>query len=222
MLRTVVATAVLSAAAVMPVVAAPDDPGRFVRATFTEAVDTLVRHRDTIDGDPAAAAELIDTTLAERIDFELVGRLVLGRHVRETDAEQRQRFLTAFRDHLVRAYAGALSEHVDQAVTLVRDNPDMLRIERTTEPDDRGRVTVSARIQLDGGSAVRIRFRLIRGEDHPWRIYDVVVEGFSLIAHFRSEFGTIARREGIDGLIRRLEDHSQPLVPDAGAIEEAE
>ena len=61
MLRIVVAVVLLSMTALLPVVAAPDDPGRFVRATFGEAVDTLVRHRNTIDGDPAAAAELIDT-----------------------------------------------------------------------------------------------------------------------------------------------------------------
>ena len=220
MLRIVVAVVLLSMTALLPVVAAPDDPGRFVRATFGEAVDTLVRHRDTIDGEPQAAAALIDTTLDERVDFELIGRLVLGRHARNADAQQRQRFLTAFRNHVVRAYAAVLSEHVDQAVAMVRDNPDMLRIERTTEPDDRGRVTVSASLQLENAPPVRVQFRLIRGDNRPWRIYDLVVEGFSLVMHFRSEFGSIARREGLDGLIGRLEDHSQPLVPGTEPSEE--
>lgn len=180
-------------------------PATVVHEAFQEALDALMERHDAIAEDPAVAAQLIEDILGPHLDFELMARLILGRYWREATPGQRERFTQAFREHSVRVYAHALSDHVDRAVALVRDEPDILRIRGTTSPDERGRVTVRAALHL-GDTVVPLQFRLIRGEDAGWRAYDVVIENLSLLTNYRREYTSIIRREGVDGLIRRLED----------------
>lgn len=180
-------------------------PATVVHEAFQEALDALMEHHDAIAEDPAVAAQLIEDILGPHLDFELMARLILGRYWREATPGQRERFTQAFREHSVRVYAHALSDHVDRAVALVRDEPDILRIRGATSPDERGRVTVRAALHL-GDTVVPLQFRLIRGEDAGWRAYDVIIENLSLLTNYRREYTSIIRREGVDGLIRRLED----------------
>jgi len=45
-----------------------------------------------------------------------------------------------------------------------------------------------------------------------WKIYDVMVEGISLVTNYRSSFATIIRQQGMDGLIRRLAEKNRVLA----------
>jgi phospholipid transport system substrate-binding protein len=49
-----------------------------------------------------------------------------------------------------------------------------------------------------------------------WKIYDIVVEGVSLVLTYRSEFDAVVKQEGIDGLIRRLAQRNTSRIPDNG------
>lgn len=180
-------------------------PEAVVHEAFQEALDALMEHHEAIAEDPSVAARLIEDILGPHLDFDLMARLILGRYWREATPGQRERFTRAFREHSVRVYARALSDHVDRAVALVRDDPDILRIRGATSPDERGRVTVRASLHT-GNTPVPLQFRLIRRNDTDWRAYDIVIENLSLLANYRQEYTSIIRREGVDGLIRRLED----------------
>lgn len=205
LLSGALAAAVLATGAAQAQADDPPAPETVVHEAFQEALDALMEHHEAIADDPAVAARLIEDILGPHLHFRLMARLILGRYWGEATPGQRERFTQAFREHSVRVYARALSDHVHRAVALVRDDPDILRIRGATPPDERGRVTVRAALHA-GDTTVPLQFRLIRSDGHGWRAYDVVIENLSLLTNYRREYTSIIRREGVDGLIRRLED----------------
>ena len=70
------------------------------------------------------------------------------------------------------------------------------------------RVTVRTDVIRRGAQPVRIEYRLFRGRDG-WKAYDVLVEGVSLVANYRSSFAGEIRKSGLDALIARLAEHNR-------------
>ncbi|HEB95597.1 MAG TPA: ABC transporter substrate-binding protein, partial [Sedimenticola thiotaurini] len=130
-----------------------------------------------------------------RFDFERMSRLALGRHWRKASEQQRQAFVAAFRQLLVRTYATALLNYSDEQIVY-----KPLRQEPTGKE-----AVVNTLVSEPGGAPVPIDYRLHLGSDGHWRVYDVIVDGVSLVSNYRSSFGSEIRRRGMDGLIRKLE-----------------
>lgn len=200
----VVTLVVLAALLLTPLQAGNETPERVVRDTFDASLDALLEHHEAIADDPRLAEELIDEILAPRVHFELMSRLILGRYWNEADTEQQERFVEAFRANLIRTYARMLANNIDDALAMVKGQDDILRVDRVTEPDERGRVTVQTRLQFREQS-LPVYYRLIRTGDDSWKAYDVVVENISFVTNYRQEYGSAIRRGGVEDLIQRLE-----------------
>jgi phospholipid transport system substrate-binding protein len=67
-----------------------------------------------------------------------------------------------------------------------------------------------------GGKPVGFDYSM-RKTDQGWKIYDIVVEGVSLVLTYRSEFDAIVRQEGVDGLIKRLASKNSPAAAVGGS-----
>jgi phospholipid transport system substrate-binding protein len=101
--------------------------------------------------------------------------------------------VSEFRNMLVRTYSNAITAYQGQTMKVmpVRMKPS------DTE------VTVHNRFLRAGGKPVLLDYSM-RKTDDGWKIYDIVVEGVSLVLTYRSEFDAVVKQEGIDGLIKRL------------------
>lgn len=192
-------------------VAAARGPEMIIKDTFDESLKALLENHESIAEDPRKAEELIDEILSPRVDFTLMSQLILGRNWRDASDEQRDRFVDAFQQHVIRTYSRVLSENIDDALALIEGEEDILRIDRVTEPDDRGRVTVRTTLRFTEMS-VPVHYRLIQQDDDEWRAYDVVVENISFVTNYRQEFGSAVRRHGLDGLIERIEERNQHIA----------
>jgi phospholipid transport system substrate-binding protein len=69
--------------------------------------------------------------------------------------------------------------------------------------------TVRAQFVRSGGKPLPIEFQM-RKESQSWKVYDISVEGISLVLTYRSEFDAVVKQEGIDGLIKRLQQKNSP------------
>lgn len=187
--------------------AEPEQAVRLVQTSFHEAVSQLRSHRDAVRADPERAYQLLSDTLAPYVDFELMSRLVLARHWARASEQQRARFVAAFRESLLRDYAGVLAEHVDKAVGLLEGQERLLEIEpvRAHRED---RLVVRTRLVLDQVPAVGIDYRLY-ARDGQWKVYDVMIEGISFITNRRAELASLLNRESLDQLIARLDAHNR-------------
>lgn len=175
------------------VVSATTDPQTVVEQTAQQVLDTLENNAERIKGDPEAVQALVAEIVLPRFDFELMSRFVLGRHWRDASDAQRDAFTQAFRDLLVRTYARALDDY----------SGEDLRFPPQRLPEDTDRVSVQTEIIQADGPVIPINYRLfLRNEQ--WKVFDVSIEGVSLVQNYRAQFDDIARADGLDALIDRV------------------
>lgn len=173
--------------------AAPDDPQEIVRETTQKVLEALRGEGDTLKDDPKHLHAIIEQLVLPHFDFRQMSQWVLGPHWRNASAEQRDAFVAQFEDLLVRTYSSALVDYRNQTVNYLPMR------ERSADE-----VTVRASIDQGGGPAIPIAYEMHR-TDTGWKVYDVAIDGVSLVINYRSSFGQEIRRNGIDGLIRRLD-----------------
>lgn len=174
------------------------DPGGVVESTIEELRSAVTEQRDAIEDDPTITYELVDRILTPHLDSTRVARWVLGKHWRQASPEQRQQFIDEFRQLLLRSYAVQASDYTDVVVTYLP----------ATFNDDSTRSMVSTRVAQDGKTPVRIDYRM-HNKNGGWQVYDVRVEGISLVSTFRSGIQAEINQYGIDGLISHLREKNR-------------
>ena len=168
-----------------------------VRDTTDRVLAVLRAEKDSLKTDPGRLYGLVQEVILPRFDFERMSRWVLGRHWRAASQPQRAAFVDQFETLLVRTYSQALLSYRDQTV---RFEPSRVRSE--------SEVTVRANIDQGGGPAIPISYEMYK-TDGGWKVYDVSVNGVSLVINYRSSFSQEVTRNGIDGLIQRLDERNR-------------
>ena len=168
-------------------------PDALVKQTAQTIMDRIKEEQAQIDETPERLYQLVDEVVLPHFDFTKMSQWVLGKHWRKADKAQRERFVQEFRQLLVRTYAKALVDNVDQEIDYLP-----LRI----KPEDTD-VTVSTEIPQDGGFPIPINYSMYLKEG-AWKVYDVNIDGISLVTNYRTSFSTEVRSNGIDGLIDKL------------------
>lgn len=172
-----------------------DRPEDTVRAV-TERVRALIEaNRAAYEADPARFQREMEAELLPGFDTRYIGQLVLGAHWREASEAQRERFIQAFKNHLVRSYAGALLRHAGNV---------QLAWKPTRISAGGREATVAADLIRRQAQPVPIVLSL-RRVGMEWKVYDASVEGISLVTNFRGQFNSLIRRDGLDAVIARLE-----------------
>src|SRR6267142_1597474 len=143
-------------------------------------------------GVPTAQLRAAIRKEAESIfDFTETAKRALGQHWKSLNPSQQQEFVSLFEDLLERAYVSKIEKYSGEKVTYLGDTVD-------------GDVaTVKTKFITKQGTEIPIDYRLLRRGDR-WLVYDVFVEGVSLVANYRTQFDRIMRTGSYDELVRRL------------------
>lgn len=168
-------------------------PLEVVEQTANRVLTTLEENTQQLQDDPEAVQTLVAEILLPGFDFELMSRFVLGRHWRDASASQREAFTAGFRDLLVRTYARALNDYSGEDVHFPAQ-----RI-----ADDSERVIVQTEVIQGDGPVIPVNYALFFRNDE-WKVFDVTIEGVSLVQNYRAQFGDIIRADGMDILIERV------------------
>jgi phospholipid transport system substrate-binding protein len=128
-----------------------------------------------------------------------MARLVLGKYWRRANDEQKTTFEKEFRLLIVRTYATALLEYTDEVIEYP---PTRLK------PGDDD-VTVQTVINQPGGVPIPVNYSLHLTEAGQWKVYDMVIDGISLVTNYRSSFASEIRRGSLDDLIGKLVEHNK-------------
>jgi phospholipid transport system substrate-binding protein len=175
------------------VAAAIEGPQQMVRSTADKVLAEVSARKAELEADPRLIYPLVETSVLPHFDFRRMSQSALGRFWRDATEAQRADVTREFREMLVRTYATALLGYSGQEI-------EYLPVKAGTDAD---RVVVPTRLALGGAPPVPIDYRLRKGDDG-WKVYDVVIDGVSLITNYRSQFAGVVRRSGIDGLISAL------------------
>jgi phospholipid transport system substrate-binding protein len=176
-------------------------PDQLVQKITDEILAAIKSDKDLAAGDKQKAVKLAEEKVLPYIDFEQATRLAVGRAWRQATPEQQKRLVTEFRNMLVRTYSNAISAYQGQTLKVLPSRGK-------TDPEE---TTVRTQFVRAGGQPLPIDFTMHQ-KDGTWKVYDIVVEGVSLVMTYRSEFDAVVKQEGIDGLIKRLASKNIPAA----------
>ncbi len=174
--------------------AAVKPPQEVIQDTSTRMLEALRKNSDTLRQDSSRIYALVDQIVLPNFDFELMSRWVLGRNWQQATPEQRRRFADEFRTLLVRTYAKALLEYSDNDI----------RVLPSANPADNNEATVKTEVQVRTGSPIPISYTMHLNSEG-WKVYDVTVDGVSLVTNYRSTFAGQIRSSGLDTVIADLQ-----------------
>jgi phospholipid transport system substrate-binding protein len=175
---------------VLPAFSSPaaENPQGQLKATVDRVFAILKDESAPIEVRREELASLVQA----RFDLPTIARWVMGPYWREAGERERQRFIELFPELIKATYLGRVKRYNNEKVVFVR------------EEVDGDRALVETRV-LTARADVPVDYRLMkRGEE--WLVYDVIIENISMVRNYRSTYTEIIRRDGLDGILRQMED----------------
>jgi phospholipid transport system substrate-binding protein len=178
---------------------------------MSDQVMEIINHDPSILDDKARLRSIADRIVIPNIDFIALSQSVLGITWRKATPQQREVFEREFRALLMNTYLNSISR-ADYHGQSIKYLP-------MRAPPTGDRAEVDAEIEQPNGPLIHATFRMYRRDGGDWKVYDVVVEGVSLVITQRSSFSSIISDKGLDGLIALLEERNNKRI-DQTATEE--
>jgi phospholipid transport system substrate-binding protein len=176
-------------------------PEQLVQKITNEVLESIKGDKQLAAGDKQKAVKLAEEKVLPYIDFEEATRLAVGRAWAKATPEQKKTLVSEFRNMLVRTYSNAIGGYEGQTLKVLPSRGKQ-------DPQD---TTVRTQFVRAGAPPLPIDFQM-RKADNTWKVYDIAVEGVSLVLTYRSEFDAVVKQEGIDGLIKRLAQKNTPAA----------
>jgi len=176
-------------------------PVPMLEKTADQIIDTLDKNKSHLKENPLFVQRTVREHLLPHIDVQGMARSVLGRNAwaRATPVE-RDRFTQAFSKLVVRTYAAPLAEYSNEKIMFLPER---------AAPN--GRFTrVNSVIIRANGQKIPLSYSLVL-KNGDWKVYDLSVEGVSLLQSFRTQFGQILKMTDMDALIMQLNKQNNPV-----------
>jgi len=172
-------------------------PDVMLKQTSDEVIAILKQKREQLKGDPDLVYELVHEYILPHLDEVTIAKLALGKNWRDATREQKLEFIDEFRNLLIRTYGKSLSEFSDQQINYFPVN-----MKQGEE-----KVVVKSEVLQPGGPSIPVAYRM-RIKDDAWKVYDLSIDGISLVTSYRGTFDQEVRKGGIEGLLKYLKDRN--------------
>ncbi len=177
--------------------AADTPPDELLKQVTDEVVTLIKTDHDLQVGDRQKAFAVVDGKIAPHFDFVRMTRLALGKNWAKATPEQQTQVVEAFRSLLVHTYSSALTRFRNQQFTY-----------KPWTGNAADQTTTVQSVVSDGSHNTPVDYAMARA-DGTWKVYDIKVEGISLVTNYRSDFNDRIVAGGIDGLIKDLQDKAR-------------
>jgi phospholipid transport system substrate-binding protein len=134
-------------------------------------------------------------------DFREMSKRILGKTWRKIDDKERDHFTTLMTKLLENVYIGKLESYSGQDIEFVAE----------TVKEDRAQVTT---LVENDNAKIPLHY-IMKNTDSGWMVYDINIEGVSLVSNYREQFKSILRRDDYKGLIKVLEDKNRSFLEEA-------
>lgn len=191
--RTAALALVLSAALWVPSAARGGEPTDQIRGAIDRGLE-IVKRPDLKGGAKMQERRaLLRKELFPYFHFEEMSRRALGIHWRNRTPKERQDFVKLFQELLENSYAGKIEGYNGEKIVYGKEALDPPYAE------------VRTKIVTPQGDEYSVNYRLLKGGDR-WRVYDVVIEGVSLVNNYRSQFADLLDRYSFGDMMRKLRE----------------
>ncbi len=145
-------------------------------------------------GNMTETMRIVEEVLSPHVDQHRVSALALGKHWKKATPEQRAAFEKEYKNTMIRLYSAAYASYKDWSI---RHLPLRLK------PDAK-KTIAKIEVLRSSGQPVAISYRMVKKADG-WKVYDIIIEGISLVSNYRSQFSEIIEQNR--GSIQALIDH---------------
>lgn len=162
------------------------------QAQVQQMVDSVLEVLQDAELSVSEKKQLISGRVQRFLNIDSMARRTLGQHWDDASIEQRQRFADLFIQVLEKTYLNRIESYSEGSVRY-----QMQRV--------KGDKAIIDTVILFGEMEIPVQYKMIY-VDNSWQVFDLVIEGISLIRNYRSSYGEIIRREGYEGLFVRMEE----------------
>ena len=189
LLPSIIVTALLMAFASGPASAA-SEPRTALENTVTQVLNELKKPELKNQATREGVLQNVERIIVSLFSFEELSMRTVGPNWRNFSADQKKRFIEAFEDLLRERYLGALLGYSGETVTYLKETPvgnagDKVQIDTQVNMKDK---------------PVPMSYRMLK--KNRWVVYDIIIEGVSLVQNYRSQFQSVLQRGDADELIR--------------------
>ncbi len=149
--------------------------------------------------------EKLRELIKSQFDFRTMSQGVLATHWKKVSAEERERFIDLFSQLLEWTYIGRIEAYTDE------------KVEYTNEKIKGKRALVETMI-ITANAQIPIIYKLIKRDDK-WLVYNVLIEKVNLVRNYRDSYRSIVKKEGIGGLLAKMEQKVEELKSKADGAE---
>ena len=178
-----------------------ESPLDMMKRTSDEVIKVLQDKREAIDADPGLIYQIVDDYILPHLDDVTLAKLALGKNWRKASNEQKIEFVDQFRTLLIRTYSKSLKEFSDEKINFF---PVKMKAGDT-------KVTVKSEVVQSGGPVIPVDYRL-RMKDDAWKVYDIKIDGVSLVTNYRGTFAQEMRKGGMEAVLKMLHDKNAKVA----------
>ena len=174
---------------------ASEGPDVFLKNSVKEISEFISENKDSLDSDENYLRTKVDELVIPKLDIELMSKIVLGKkNWTSMNPILRMKFQQAFRSLMVKTYMKSLTSFDGEKIKFL--------------PYKKGKRLDVARVKsvyLLNEGELSVSYSLKLNKSAEWKVYDINIDGISLIKNYRSDFKSHIERDGIDSLIEELE-----------------
>ena len=165
--------------------------------TVQESVDTIIAIlKDDSLGKEEMRAK-IRAHINERFDFKAMSQRTLATNWKKATEKEREQFIALFSQLIENTYIGKIETYTDEKVEYPGEKV-------------KGSKAVVETLIIAASADIPVDYRLYR-KDGAWWVYDVIIEGVSLVSNYRSSYQEIVKQEGFDGLLVKMQEKIDEL-----------
>ena len=184
--------------------AAQETPDAMVKRVSDEVLAIIKADKDLQAGNQRKVFEVAEAKVLPHFDFPRMTRLAVGKSWQQATDAQKEALTKEFRTLLVRTYSTSLTAYRNQTI----------EVKPTKMAAGDKEVTVRTAVIQQGGPQIPIDYAMEKAESG-WKVYDVVIDGASLVTTYRGSFNDQVQRGGIDGLVKTLAERNAGPAPAA-------
>lgn len=179
--------------------AKPEDPVKMLQGVTSNVLQALQQRADQTD--LKGIYSLVDKFILPYCDFNEMSQWVAGRNIwNKASDKTRADFVEAFKILVVRTYATALNNYSNERVEFAKQKLDLNK--------DRIQVKSTVVRQSSKKDNIRVDYRLVK-KNNKWYVYDIIIEGVSILQGFQAQFSNKIRQEGLQKVVTQIQEHNR-------------
>jgi phospholipid transport system substrate-binding protein len=163
--------------------------------TSVDGILDILKKGDTMD--KAARRSAMEVIIDERFDFRAMSQRTLATNWKKASDAEKQEFTDLFKQLIQSSYVGKLEAYTNETVEYVTEKV-------------KGRKALVETMIKTASADIPLNYKMY-SKDGNWLVYDVIIEGVSLISNYRSSYQTIVKKEGFDGLMAKMKAKIEEL-----------